>query len=64
MSMGGVFYAFLEELLRFLSSREVDFRIELVLGTTPISKDPYRMASTKLKELKSQLRELLDKGFI
>lgn len=53
MSVGGVFYAFLEELLRFLSSREVDFRIELVLGTTPISKDPYRMASTKLKELKS-----------
>ena len=33
-------------------------------GTTSISKAPYRMASLELKELKIQLQELLDKGFI
>jgi hypothetical protein len=35
-----------------------------VPGTNPISKAPYRMASSELKELKEQLQELLDKGFI
>jgi hypothetical protein len=33
-------------------------------GTNPISEALYRMASSKLKELKEQLQELLDKGFI
>jgi hypothetical protein len=33
-------------------------------GTNPISKAPYRMALSKLKELKEQVQELLDKGFI
>ena len=32
--------------------REIEFEIELLLGTTPISKAPYRMAPTELKELK------------
>ena len=44
--------------------REVDLFIEVVHGMTPISRAPYRMAPTKLKELKTQLQELLDKGFI
>ena len=44
--------------------REVEFTIELVLGTTPISKAPYRMAPLELKELKTQLQEMLDGGFI
>ena len=44
--------------------REVDLFIEVVQGTTPISRAPYRMAPTELKELKTQLQELLDKGFI
>ena len=44
--------------------REVDLSIEVVQGTTPISKAPYCIAPTKLKELKTQLQELLDKGFI
>jgi hypothetical protein len=35
-----------------------------VPGTNPISKAPYRMASSELKELKEQVQELLDKGFI
>jgi hypothetical protein len=42
----------------------VEFEIECVLGTNHISKAPYRMASSELKELKEQLQELLDKGFI
>lgn len=44
--------------------REVDFTIELVPGTTPISKAPYRMAPAEPKELKEPLQEMLDKGFI
>ena len=44
--------------------REVDLSIEVVHGTTPISRTPYRMDPTELKELKTQLQELLDKGFI
>ena len=44
--------------------REIEFSIDLLPGTAPISKAPYRMAPTELKELKEQLVELLDKGFI
>ena len=44
--------------------REVEFTIDLVLGTTSISKAPYRMTPIELKKLKVQLQELLDKGFI
>jgi hypothetical protein len=49
---------------RLPSNRKVEFGIECALGTNPISKAPYRMASSKLKELNEQLQELLDKGFI
>jgi hypothetical protein len=44
--------------------RAVEFEIECVLGTESILNAPYRMALTELKELKVQLQELLDKGFI
>ena len=44
--------------------REVEFTIDLILGTEPISIPPYRMAPTELRELKAQLEELLSKGFI
>jgi hypothetical protein len=44
--------------------RDIEFAIKLQPGTTPISKRPYRMPPTKLAELKRQLQELLDKGFI
>ncbi|KAG8503136.1 hypothetical protein CXB51_000932 [Gossypium anomalum] len=54
---------FPEELPRLPLTREVEFGIELVPGTTPILIAPYRMAPTKLKELKVQLQELTDKGF-
>ncbi|KAA3486509.1 Transposon Ty3-G Gag-Pol polyprotein [Gossypium australe] len=43
--------------------RKVEFAIELVPGTSPISINPYRMAPTELKELKSQLQDLIDRGF-
>ena len=44
--------------------REIDFSIELVPGTAAISKAPYRMAPAELRELKTQLQDLLDKGFV
>nr|GEV63202.1 hypothetical protein [Tanacetum cinerariifolium] len=55
---------FLEELLGIPPECDVEFGIELVSGTQPISKAPYRMAPIKLKELKEQLQELLDLGSI
>ena len=45
-------------------NREVEFTIDLIPGTEPISIPPYRMAPAKLRELKAQLEELLSKGFI
>ncbi|KAB2634440.1 hypothetical protein D8674_038701 [Pyrus ussuriensis x Pyrus communis] len=44
--------------------RDVEFTINLLPGTNPISLTPYRMAPTELRELKIQLQELIDKGFI
>ncbi|KAA0042118.1 pol protein [Cucumis melo var. makuwa] len=55
---------FPEELPGLPPHREIEFVIELEPGTVPISRAPYRMAPTELKELKVQLQELLDKGFI
>ncbi|KAH0650238.1 hypothetical protein KY284_030150 [Solanum tuberosum] len=44
--------------------REIDFSIDLIPDTRPISILPYRMAPAELKESKEQLKDLLDKGFI
>jgi hypothetical protein len=44
--------------------RNIEFIIELQPGTAPISKRPYRMPPNELAELKIQLQDLLDKGFI
>ncbi|CAH9102252.1 unnamed protein product [Cuscuta epithymum] len=44
--------------------REIEFVIEVEPGTKPISIPPYRMAPAELNELKTQLQELLDNGFI
>jgi hypothetical protein len=46
------------------SDRDIEFIIELQPGTAPISKRPYRMPPNELAELKVQLQDLLDKGFI
>ncbi|KAL0556757.1 hypothetical protein IC582_005273 [Cucumis melo] len=55
---------FPEELPGLPPHREVEFAIELEPGTVSISRAPYRMAPAELKELKVQLQEFLDKGFI
>ena len=44
--------------------RAIEFKIELQPGTAPISKAPYKMSREELAELKIQLKDLLDKGFI
>ncbi|XP_070031717.1 uncharacterized protein [Nicotiana tomentosiformis] len=44
--------------------REIEFGIDTLLGTQPISIPPYIMAPVELNELKKQLQDLLDKGFI
>jgi hypothetical protein len=44
--------------------RAIEFNIELQPGTAPISKTPYKMSQEELVELKIQLKDLLDKGFI
>ena len=55
---------FLDELPKLPPYRDVDFTIELHLGTLPISRTPHRMTLVELQELKVQLQELLDKGFV
>ncbi|XP_070003076.1 uncharacterized protein [Nicotiana sylvestris] len=44
--------------------RIIDFGIDLMPGTQPISIPPYKMAPAELNELREQLKDLLDKGFI
>ena len=55
---------FPEELPRLPPQRKIRFAIDVVLGATPTSITLYQMASLELKELKLQLQELLEKGFI
>jgi hypothetical protein len=55
---------FPDKLLGMPPDRDIEFAIELQPGTVPISKRPYRMPPVELAELKKQLQELLDKGFI
>ncbi|KAA3484218.1 reverse transcriptase [Gossypium australe] len=63
LSMLAQRYVRKEELPGLPPIREVEFAIELVPGTSPISISPYKMDPTELKELKSQLQELTDRGF-
>ncbi|GJV90448.1 putative reverse transcriptase domain-containing protein [Tanacetum coccineum] len=55
---------FLEDLSGLPPQRQVEFRIDLVPGVTPIVKSPYRLAPSEMQELSGQLQELQDKGFI
>ena len=55
---------FPEELPGLAPHREIEFAIDVVPGATPASITPYRMAPVELKELKLQLQEVLEKGFI
>ncbi len=55
---------FPEELPGMPPDRDIEFLIELLAGTAPISKRPYRMPAKDLEEIKKQIKELLDKGYI
>jgi hypothetical protein len=55
---------FPEELPGMPPDRDILFLIELLPGTPPISKRPYRMLVNELVELKKQIAELQAKGFI
>ncbi|XP_070017380.1 uncharacterized protein [Nicotiana sylvestris] len=55
---------FPDELPGLPPEREIDFAIDMLPDTQPISIPPYRMAPAELKELKAQLKDLLNKGFI
>jgi hypothetical protein len=55
---------FPKDLPGLLPERDVEFVIELKPGTAPISRRSYRMPPNELAELKTQLQDLLEKGFI
>ncbi|XP_074342586.1 uncharacterized protein LOC141680191 [Apium graveolens] len=55
---------FPEELPGLPPDRQIEFKINLAPGAEPVSKAPYRMEPMEMKELTSQLQELLDKGVI
>ncbi|KAJ0695640.1 putative nucleotidyltransferase, Ribonuclease H [Helianthus annuus] len=55
---------FPEDLPGLPPQRQVEFRIDLVPGASPVAKEPYRLAPSEMQELSTQLQELLDKGFI
>jgi len=55
---------FSEELPGLPPVREIKVSIETIPRVSPIAQSPYRMAPMELAELKVQLQELLDKGFI
>jgi hypothetical protein len=55
---------FPEEVLGLPPKRDIDFSIELAPGVVPTSRTPYRMSMPKLVELKLQLKEMMNKGYI
>jgi hypothetical protein len=55
---------FPEELTGMPPERKVEFAIELIPGTAPISKRAYRVSGPELVELKKQIDEMLEKGYI
>lgn len=57
-------WIFLKYLSGLLPNKEIELSIDLILGCAMIPKAPYRMTLVELKELKVQLQNLLDKGFI
>jgi hypothetical protein len=55
---------FPEEVLGLPLRRDIDFSIELAPGVVPVSRMPYQMSTPELVELKLQLKEMMDKGYI
>jgi hypothetical protein len=55
---------FLDDLSRMPPNRFIEFKIELQPGTAIVYKRPYPMVPIEMAELKTQLQELLHKGYI
>ena len=55
---------FLDELPGMPPDQDIEFLIELLPVTVPISKRPYRMTANDLEEIKKKIKELLEKGYI
>ncbi|GJU93445.1 hypothetical protein Tco_1318201 [Tanacetum coccineum] len=55
---------FPEDLPGLSPPRQVEFRIDLILGAAPMARAPYLLAPSKMKELSKKLQELSEKGFI
>ncbi|XP_035845936.1 uncharacterized protein LOC118492200 [Helianthus annuus] len=55
---------FPKELPGLPPDRQVEFRIDIIPGVAPVARAPYRLAPTEMKELRAQLDDLLEKGFI
>ncbi|GJX81786.1 putative reverse transcriptase domain-containing protein [Tanacetum coccineum] len=55
---------FPEDLPGLPPTRQVEFQIDLIPGAAPVARAPYRLASSEMEELSTQLQELSDKGFI
>ena len=55
---------FPEDLVDLPPAREIDHEIEIFPGSEPVSKRPYKMSLPEAIELKEQLRQLLEQGFI
>ncbi|GKG52469.1 hypothetical protein Tco_0547344, partial [Tanacetum coccineum] len=52
---------FPEDLSGLPLSREVEFRIDVILGAMPVAKSSYRLEPTEMQEMSNQLKELQDK---
>ncbi|GJV73576.1 putative reverse transcriptase domain-containing protein [Tanacetum coccineum] len=55
---------FPKNLLGLPPVRQVEFQIDLIPGTAPVARAPYKLAPSEMKELSNQLQELSDRGFI
>ncbi|GKE51607.1 hypothetical protein Tco_1486763, partial [Tanacetum coccineum] len=55
---------FPDDLLGLPHVREVEFRIDLIPGASPVVRSPYRLTPSEMLELSNQLKELQEKGFI
>ncbi|XP_071687339.1 uncharacterized protein [Rutidosis leptorrhynchoides] len=55
---------FPDELLGLPPVREVEYRIDLMPGSTPVAKAPYRLAPSEIRDMMTQIQDLLDRGFI
>ncbi|GJT13727.1 putative reverse transcriptase domain-containing protein [Tanacetum coccineum] len=55
---------FPDDLLGLPLEREIEFRIDLIPGASPVVRSPYRLAPSEMLELSNQLKELQEKGFI